>query len=119
MLNKKINSWISEHSLILLLVLIIAVIPLYVFQFNEFFTDNSIKLIGLIVDIFVALAAVISTYFLFLTFKQAKVANELKIYESSFEEFGCQIAEKEKLVNTSVFSDEEEKIIYDIYWKSR
>lgn len=110
---KKINNWVSNHALILLIVLFVAIIPLYAINFSDFLNERNEKTISIIVDLIVAVAAVVSIYFLYQTFEQARIANELKVYESSFDEFRNQIAEKEKMVWESIFTDEQEQSIYE------
>lgn len=117
MLSEKIYNWVAKHLILLLLILIISIVPLYILQFKELFNDENIKVLSLFKDVLLMVGAIISTYFLYLTFQQARIANELKVYETSFEEFNRQIVEKEKMIWTSVFSEDEEKIIYDVFTK--
>ena len=110
---KNINNWVFNHALILLLVLVVAIIPLYAINLSSFLIDRNEKIMTLIVNLIVSVAAVVSIYYLYLTFQQARIANELKVSEPSFDELHQQIAEKEKLAWLSVFSNEEEKVIYE------
>jgi hypothetical protein len=96
---EKIFNWLSKYLLEVLVLVMIVVIALYIIHFAESISDKVEKIIT-------AFAAVVATFFLFLAFREAKKANDLKVYEPVFNELNKKVSEKELKANTKVFADE-------------
>ncbi|MGA1978438.1 MAG: hypothetical protein ABSG89_11365 [Bacteroidales bacterium] len=103
-LIKKINDWFIKSSTIFIVILFIAIIPLYIIFLGKYINDK-------IVNILVALAAIISTYFLYLAFREAKKANELKINEPLLNQFDKEVTELENKSNNTIFSADGAKLL--------
>lgn len=81
---KGLRDWFLKYVSVLNAFLIINILTLIIIDFGINFTDKSI-------DILVAVAAIITTFFLFLAFRESKKANDFNISQPLFEEFNYQI----------------------------
>jgi hypothetical protein len=104
----KINKWVTEHSLFLIIILFICLIPLYIIYFN---TKIDEKILSIIVNVIVAVAAVVSTFFLYLAFKESKLSNILKITEPKFDLIEKKVIEQEAKAKEFLFTENQIKLI--------
>src|SRR5450759_2743955 len=81
---KIIISWFLKNVPVLNTLLLLIGIALLIIDFGIYLTDKS-------VDILVAIAAISTTFFLFLAFRESKKANDYNISQPLFEEFEHQI----------------------------
>ena len=85
---KRFFKWIKENINFILVFLLIIVIALYVIYFAESVSDKAVNLL-------LAIGAVVSTFFLFLAFRQSKLSNELKINEPFLQSIEKRVTDKE------------------------
>lgn len=85
---KRLLKWFRKFINEILVLLLIIVIALYIIYFAESVSEKAI-------DLLVALAAIVSTFFLFLAFWQSKLSNDLKINEPFLNQIEKKILEKE------------------------
>lgn len=102
----KLYKWYSEHILGILVLLIIIVIGLYIIHYAESITDKAKNIIT-------AIAAAISTFFLFLSFRESKKSNQLKILDLEYRRLEKLVAEQEKLADQKIFNNSEIKAMID------
>lgn len=85
---KRVLKWVRDYLIEILVLLLIVLIVLYIIEFAGFISNKAINFL-------VASAAVISTFFLFLAFRQNKLSNDLKINEPILNQFEKKVLEKE------------------------
>jgi hypothetical protein len=83
---KKFSKWLATYLNEILVLLIIIVIALYIIKFANVVTDKAETLIT-------SFAAIASTFFLFLAFRESKLNNKLKLNEPFFRMFENEISE--------------------------
>lgn len=81
---KKFKDWFLKNVSVLNSLLLIIVLALLIIDFGIYLTDKSI-------NILVAIAAIMASFFLFLAFRESKKANDFNISQPLFEEFNYQI----------------------------
>jgi hypothetical protein len=96
----------------IIIILIILIVPLYIIYFGKYLDDKT-------VNILIAVAAIVSTCFLYLAFRESKKSNQLKIYEVEFSYLENRVREQEKKANERIFSSEDIEFINDIIPLSR
>ena len=99
---KKIYNWLrSDLKSIgaVQIILIILIVPLYIIFLGDYLNSQAI-------NILIALAAIVSTCFLYLAFRESKKANDLKRNEPVFENFKSEIVEIETKSKECIFSEE-------------
>jgi hypothetical protein len=94
----------KEYILEILVILLIIVIGLYIINYAESFSSKAVNLIT-------SIAAAISTFFLFLAFRQSKLSNDLKISEPFFNKIVKEISDIENKSNENAFSDPSGKLV--------
>jgi hypothetical protein len=95
---EKITSWFLKNVSVLNTLLILIVIALLIIDFGIYLTDKSI-------DILILMAAISSTFFLFLAFRESKKANDYNISQPLFEEFEHQIRDLKLKSEEDLFND--------------
>ena len=90
--------FLKKNVSIINTLLLIIIISLLIINFGILLSDKSI-------DILVALAAITSTFFLFLAFKESKKANDYNTSQPLFEEFDHQIEQFKAIAKDDLFSD--------------
>jgi hypothetical protein len=95
-----IRKWILKFELEIIVSLVIAVVSLYVLYFGKYIGDKPI-------NVLLALAAVVSSMFLWLAFRESRRGNNLIICQKLYDEFWFRIDELEKAMNTQVFDKDE------------
>lgn len=96
--------WLKEYLLVILVLLIIIVIGLYIIYFAESISSKAVNLIT-------AVAAAISTFFLFLAFWQSKLSNDLKISEPYYKKIQKEINDIENKSKENAFSEPTIKLV--------
>jgi hypothetical protein len=89
------------------IILIILIAPLYIIYFSNYLDDKS-------VNILIAVAAIVSTYFLYLAFRESKKGNELKVLEAELQYLEKRVYEQEKISQEKLFSDSDIQYIESI-----
>jgi hypothetical protein len=95
---KKIISWFLRNVSILNSFLLINVIALLIIDFGIHLETASI-------EILLAIAAITSTFFLYLAFKESKKANDYNISQPLFTEFENHIEEQKSKAHENLFSE--------------
>ena len=86
---KRIIEWFLKNRFVISAFLSIVIIALLIIIFGVHIDVNS-------VNILLAFAAVVSTFFLFMTFWETRKANDIKIYEPVFDDLNKKVIEKLK-----------------------
>ena len=93
---KKSNQWILKNFSIITVIFIILLAPLYIIYFGEYLNEKT-------AEILIAVAAIVSTIFLFLAFRESKISNEIKIYETDYNLLEKEVTAKEIKAKEEVF----------------
>jgi hypothetical protein len=88
------------------IILIILIVPLYIIFLGDYLNSQAI-------NILIALAAIVSTCFLYLAFRESRKANELKRNEPLFENYKNEIAELEAQSRECLFTEDALQFLSD------
>jgi hypothetical protein len=88
------------------IILIILIVPLYIIFLGDYLNSQAI-------NILIALAAIVSTCFLYLAFRESRKANELKRNEPLFENFKNEIAQLEAQSRECIFNEDALQLLSD------
>jgi len=81
---KRLLDWFLKYVSVINTFLLINIVALIIIDFGINFTDKSL-------NILFAVAAIVTTFFLFLAFRESKKANDFNVSQPLFEEFNYQI----------------------------
>lgn len=95
---KKFIHWFMKDYNSIGIILIILIAPLYIIYFGNYLNDKS-------VNILVAIAAIVSTCFLYSAFRESKKGNELKVYEVELQYLEKRVNKQEKISQEKLFSN--------------
>jgi hypothetical protein len=95
--KKDFYSWFFKYSNVFLVILVILIVPLYIIFFGEYINEK-------IKNILTACAAIFSSCFLFLAFRESRKGNELKTQEHFYTILEKQVTEVESIAKNKVFS---------------
>ncbi len=95
---KKLFYYLKKNASVINALLLIILISLLIIDFGIYLTDKSI-------DILIALAAITSTFFLYLAFMESKKANDYNTSQPLFAEFEHQIEQFRILSKDDLLSD--------------
>lgn len=90
------------------IILIILIAPLYLVYFSDYINDKS-------VNILIAIAAIVSTCFLYLAFRESKKSNKLKVYDVELQYLEKRVNEQEKISQEKLFSSSDIQYIASIF----
>lgn len=90
-------SWFFKYNNVFVVILLILIVPLYIIFFGEYFTEKT-------KNILTACAAIFSSCFLFLAFRESRKGNELKTQEHFYTILEKQVTEVELIATNKVFS---------------
>lgn len=94
---KTFSNWLKKGFNGISVLLIILIIPLYIIYFGKYINDKT-------VDILIAVAAIVSTCFLYLAFRESKKSNDLKISDVEYQYLDRLITEQESKANQCIYS---------------
>jgi len=106
---KKIYNWLRSDLKSISafqIILIILIVPLYIIFLGDYLNSQTI-------NILIALAAIVSTCFLYLAFRESRKANELKRNEPLFENYKNEIAELEAQSRECIFTEDALQFLSD------
>lgn len=95
-----IRKWIAKFETEIIVSLIIAIAGLYIIYFGKYIAEKPI-------NVLLAIAAITSSIFLWLAFRESRRGNNLIIYQKLYDEFWDKITNQEKIMGTRVFSNNE------------
>jgi hypothetical protein len=96
----KIKNFLEKHQFVILFALIIAVTGLTILYVGENINENP-------TDVLISLAAIFSSIFLFLAFKETQRSNRIVICQKIYDEFWNRINNMEARMNLEVFDEKE------------
>jgi hypothetical protein len=106
---KKIYNWLLidlKRIGAIQIIFIILLVPLYIIFLSDYVNSQAI-------NILISVAAIVSTCFLYLAFRESKMANELKRNEPLFENFKNEIAEIKAHSEECIFTENAITVLTD------
>lgn len=95
---KKIINWVFKGENIPIVIIIIFIIPLYVIFFANYVNEKTVEFL-------IAIAAIVSTIFLYLALRENWIANRLKAIEPKFNDLINEVQKLEEKSYKCIFSE--------------